>query len=961
MNTHNKHIRKIALLLGLIVPMLSFGQNSYQTFNGNQYLLIGTQWKVYNNINNTYYNIVNNTITIKYTPSVSPLQRSNFETQNNLILIRSNILGYYDYQIASYGFVNPLAIAQTLQNSALTEDVIIPCYGEYILTPNDPQYSQQWYLKQSNNIDINIENAWNISTGSSTVKIGILDSGTDWEHEDLGTGTDSYQNIYLNTGEDSWVSANNPTTGNGIDDDGNGLIDDWKGWNFDQNTNDSRGTFFHGTHVAGIVGAKSNNGKGISGVAGGWNNKGCELIICNVGQSSPNGSILDDAIIYAVDQGAKIIQLSLTVLQSNDIDAAIQYAENNGTIVVCASGNSNSSVGYPASNPLVFSVGATDQSDSRASFSNFGSNLNIAAPGVSIRSTGISNTYSNSDGTSFAAPIISGTIGLMLSVNPCLSPAQIKDLLQKTADKVGGYNYNWNSDIPGHSKELGYGRLNAYKAVKAAQDMYSLALDLYIRDKPDDMGIEPNPNTQLMWTSKDIWIRNSDDNGLTHQNPEYKSNGDPNYIYVRVINKSCTASSGNEILYINWAKASTALIWPENWDGSLQNPGGYDLGGVLPVSTIPILQPGEETIVKTPWVVPNPNNYSDNNEPWHFCLLARIDGMEDPLQPALSSVNAMAINDNNVAWTNVTIVDLETEITGASVLVANPSYEQRTFFLELHKQVNEVGKAIFEEAEVSLRMDDILYGAWERGGKIAQNLAPTQEEKRKLVKGDNVVLDHVVFNSKEMGLLTLDFNFLIKEMTDKDEYTYHVVQKDANTGEVIGGETFIIRKKPRQVFMADAGNDEEIDKGESITLTAEQINEAAKYNWYDSEGNLIYSGTSLSVSPEVTEKYKLEVVAEADGFKDYDEVQVKVNGFRITSLSPNPANTNVMIGYDVEGANSAYLMIVGASNFSTSNNYILNSTQTQTNIDISNYQMGIYTVALVVDGQIVDAKALSIQ
>jgi len=150
-------------------------------------------------------------------------------------------------------------------------------------------------------------------------------------------------------------------------------------------------------------------------------------------------------------------------------------------------------------------------------------------------------------------------------------------------------------------------------------------------------------------------------------------------------------------------------------------------------------------------------------------------------------------------------------------------------------------------------------------------------------------------------------------------------------------------------------------KGESVTLTAEQINEAAEYNWYDADGNLIYTGASLSVSPEVTEKYKLEVVADADGFKDYDEVEVKVNRYKIVSLSPNPANTNVTIAYDVEEANSAYLMIVGAFNFTPSNNYILNISQTQSNIDVSNYQTGIYTVALVVDGQIVDAMALMIQ
>ena len=129
--------------------------------------------------------------------------------------------------------------------------------------------------------------------------------------------------------------------------------------------------------------------------------------------------------------------------------------------VIAASGNSNTSVAYPANNSNVISVGATDQNDYKAPFSNYGSNLTIAAPGVGIYSTQLNNTYNSSDGTSFASPIVSGVVALMLSINPSMTPAQIKDALITTADKVGGYNY-----INGRSNELGYGRLNAYAAVK---------------------------------------------------------------------------------------------------------------------------------------------------------------------------------------------------------------------------------------------------------------------------------------------------------------------------------------------------------------------------------------------------------------------------------------------------------------------------------------------------------------
>jgi hypothetical protein len=488
-------------------------------------------------------------------------------------------------------------------------------------------------------------------------------------------------------------------------------------------------------------------------------------------------------------------------------------------------------------------------------------------------------------------------------------------------------------------------------------------LDLYVKDSPDDDGTEPNTVTEHMWTSNDIWIRNNDDHGFTHQNPEYKSNGEPNYIYVRVINKGCFTSSGDETLTINWAKANTALAWPQNWDGSLTNSGGYSLGGVLPDVIIGTIDEGGFRIVTIPWVVPNPDNYTigeGSDNPWHFCLLSKINATNDPLSfPMTSNPNIMVRNNNNLAWKNLTVVDLESEFTSGRVMIANPHNVPKTYFLELQMETNESGKAIFDEAEVTLKMDDVIFNAWERGGKQAELLEDKSDEKRKLVKGDNVILDNIMFEPNERGLLTLDFNFLTKELTDKIEYKYHVIQKDAITGEVIGGETFLIKKKSRPIFIADAGNDKEIDENETITISAEQINEAAIYNWYDMEGNLIYQGEDLTVSADVTKKYKLEIIAETDGFKDYDEIEIKLKPSIIENISPNPTSNEIQVNYKLNGVHSAYLMIIGQYGTNgTSNNYVLDTNSSQTTINVINYTNGFYTVALVCNGQIVDAKTL---
>lgn len=239
---------------------------------------------------------------------------------------------------------------------------------------------------------------------------------------------------------------------------------------------------------------------------------------------------------------------------------------------------------------------------------------------------------------------------------------------------------------------------------------------------------------------------------------------------------------------------------------------------------------------------------------------------------------------------NVTVVDLITNnigYPGGVVAVGNPSNEPRNFRLEMKIEDMETGKPIYEEAEVGIKMDDVLFQAWTRGGKNATSLNPTKEEKRKLAKENNVILDNLAFNPNEIGTLRLEFNFLTAELTEKTNYVYHLVQKDAVTGQVIGGETFVINKKPRPVFVANAP-DKEVDLNQSITISATDINEPAIYNWYDSDGNLVFQGKNLQIANAVAEKYNLEVISATDGFKDYDEIEVKLRPSRLEDVSPNP-------------------------------------------------------------------------
>lgn len=149
----------------------------------------------------------------------------------------------------------------------------------------------------------------------------------------------------------------------------------------------------------------------------------------------------------------------------------------------------------------------------------------------------------------------------------------------------------------------------------------------------------------------------------------------------------------------------------------------------------------------------------------------------------------------------------------------------------------------------------------------------------------------------EIGTLSVNFNFLTDELTNKTEYTYHLLQREVGTNKLIGGETFEIRKPINSFFDANAGDDEVIDSNQSVTISAQEIAGDATYNWYDPDGNLIFTGTDLTVSPEITMTYMLEVISDLDGFKDYDEIQIIVSPNRIESLVPNPVSTQLIIDY----------------------------------------------------------------
>ena len=354
---------------------------------------------------------------------------------------RFNRLGYVDLSVPEG--VDIEDYASMLKKTGDFDVVEYNSIGEYCVTPNDTHLNEQWYLNS-----INAYSAWDIIAGNPNIRVAVLDSGTDWTHSDIGNGTDGYSNI-----------------------------DATLGWNYITNNANVITTNEHGTRVAGIVGAKTNNSRGIAGVTGGNHSSGVTIIPMCVGVDAPNSAILDDAILDAVDKGARVIQMSLDVGYTLAIDDAIVYATDNNVVVVCASGNDPYDYGlpvsFPASHDDVIAVGAINSNNVRANFSNYGSKLDVVAPGVNVLSTTLYNNYNSGNGTSFAAPQVAGIAALILSVRPDLSAVQVRNTIESTCAKINQgtgsdkYNYTTTSGRPNgiwHS-QVGYGMVNAYEAV----------------------------------------------------------------------------------------------------------------------------------------------------------------------------------------------------------------------------------------------------------------------------------------------------------------------------------------------------------------------------------------------------------------------------------------------------------------------------------------------------------------
>lgn len=317
--------------------------------------------------------------------------------------------------------------------------------------PNDPEVYRQYYLPL-----IDAYRAWDVVPNGNVSVVAIIDTGIDTLHSDL------QGSIWRNVGETGLDDRQQDRRSNGVDDDGNGFIDDWYGWDFvgadgTKQDNAPLPGNAHGTHVGGIVAAQTNNKIGMAGVG-----KNVIVMPVKVGRDDPSSQSVTrsaDGILYAAAMRADVINCSFGSASPTFADVAVvQKATQLGSVVVGAAGNDAlNQAFYPAAYPEAISVAASGYTDRLAFFSNYHSTVDVCAPGVGIFSTIPRNTYTSYDGTSMAAPIVSAITAMVRRCFPSYSPAQVRAAILAGCDNIDTLN-------PGYDGLFGTGRVNAFNS-----------------------------------------------------------------------------------------------------------------------------------------------------------------------------------------------------------------------------------------------------------------------------------------------------------------------------------------------------------------------------------------------------------------------------------------------------------------------------------------------------------------
>ena len=486
------------------------------------------------------------------------------------------------------------------------------------------------------------------------------------------------------------------------------------------------------------------------------------------------------------------------------------------------------------------------------------------------------------------------------------------------------------------------------------------AVDLYIKDNPEDTGKEPNLTTNEFWKSPSICVRNYDDGIFEHQNPEYSSDHQMAFVYVRVYNRGKKDYVGGKFMHVYWAQASTGLT-TKAWKGrEIYKPENsskmYVTGSALEPVHIDSISAGDYTIVKLKWALPTSlEDYPEGN--FHFCLLGKIMDIpyDDGYKDGVVYFDLRGSNDQ--AQKNVTIIKKKDVHKGFNVFVRNIQSTQQSYTLELIPQT-ESDAAIYSSAKVEMAMSPKVYTAWERGGFKYDDLellsSPSNSNDLRKVRllSPQSKIKNITLKGDEFDIVSLKFDFN-KYSTVSKTYTFDLVQKD-EAGNIVGGETFIV-ESPTLTYKPIIIDPIPVTPG-NIQLNAFS-SDFSSYAWKDNVGNNIGTGSSIIVSP-VADNTKYTVIAtneegevaeesiSLDAVTGIKSVSLETGYIKVSLRGGASDNSRITISSPINGT------VVASGSFMKG--------ESEININVPNRDSGIYIVTYLVDDTVVDSRKITV-
>lgn len=486
------------------------------------------------------------------------------------------------------------------------------------------------------------------------------------------------------------------------------------------------------------------------------------------------------------------------------------------------------------------------------------------------------------------------------------------------------------------------------------------AVDLYIKDNPEDTGKEPNTTTDKFWLSPSIWIRNNDDSIYEHENPEYSSTHTTAYIYIRIYNRGKKLYTGGKFIQMYWAQASTGLT-SKAWKGreiykDENSSKMYATGGAIEARHIDTIPAGEYRDVEVRWSLPYLLEDSQEGN-FHFCLLGKI--MDTPYDDGYKDgVTYFDLKGSNKqAQKNVTIIRKADVHKGFNVYVRNILSAKEAYTLELIPQ-SDSDADIFSLAKVEMTMSPKVYAAWERGGlqneelelpSISSNYADMRKVR---LLSPYSKIKSITLQGDEFDIITMNFNFKKSPILSKT-YSLDLVQKDED-GNIVGGETFIVESpsfKSKPIII------------DSLTIAPSQIQLKAispdftSFTWEDEDGNILGKENSIIVSP-TTNNTKYTVTAinqEGDIAKESISLDA-INGIQYASLESGYLNVSLR----GEALDNSCITVSSIETGTVVAYRPLTRGETNFSINIPNYSDSIYVITYLIDDVAVDSQKIVI-